>query len=136
MVLLSVFGSAVKNYRAIFLQVRESPYVEAAQVYGASNWRIILKYLVPRVLPILVPHLVTLVPGYVFLEATLAYLGIIDPVLPTWGKVLYDALGNGAFQGHYYWALEPLTLLLLTGLSFALLGFALDRIFNPRLRSL
>lgn len=136
MVLLNVFGSAIKNYRAIILQVKESPYIEAARVYGASNRRIILRYLVPRILPVLVPHLVTLIPGYVFLEATLAYLGVVDPVLPTWGKVINDALRNGAFQGHYYWVLEPIGLLLATGLAFALLGFALDRILNPKLRSL
>ncbi|HSJ55139.1 MAG TPA: ABC transporter permease, partial [Anaerolineae bacterium] len=136
MVILNIFSSAIKNYRAIFLQVKEAPYVEAARVYGASDRRIVLRYLVPKILPILVPHLVTLIPGYVFLEATLAYLGVSDPILPTWGKVVYEALRNGAFQGHYYWVLEPIGLLLLTGLAFALLGFALDRIFNPRLRSL
>lgn len=135
MVLLNVFGGSIKNYRAIILQVKESPYIEAARVYGASNRRIVLRYLVPRLLPILVPHLVTLIPGYVFLEATLAYLGVVDPILPTWGKVIYEALKNGAFQGHYYWVLEPIGLLLATGLAFALLGFALDRILNPKLRS-
>ena len=42
---------------------------------------------------------------------------------------------NGAlYKGLYYWVLEPAVLLMLTGLAFALLGFSLDRIFNPRLR--
>jgi peptide/nickel transport system permease protein len=134
MVLLSIFGMSIKNYRAIFLQVKESAYIEAARVYGASNRRIILRYLMPRILPVLIPQLVTLIPGYVFLEATLAYLGVSDIYLPTWGKVINDALTHSVFQGHYYWILEPVTLLMLTGLAFALVGFALDRILNPRLR--
>ena len=133
-VLLSIFGSALKSYRAAFLQVREAPYIDAARAYGASNGRIIVRYLVPRILPILVPQLVMLVPSYVFLEATLAILGVGDPYLPTWGKVIHDALMNGAFGGHYYWVLEPIGLLLLTGFAFALLGFALERILEPRLR--
>lgn len=134
MILLSIFGTAVKNYRAAFLQVKESSYVEAARAYGASNRRIIFRYLVPRIVPVLVPQLVALIPGYVFLEATLAFLGVVDPRLPTWGKVVYDALTGGAYAGHYYWVLEPIGLLLLTGLSFALLSFALERVLEPRLR--
>ncbi len=136
-VLLNIFGSAIKNYRAAFLQVKEAAYIEGARAYGASDWRIILRYLIPRIVPVLIPQLVIMVPGYVFYEATLAYLGVSDPYLPTWGKVVYDALSNGALiQGHYYWILEPIGLLLLTGLAFALFGFALDRIFNPRLREM
>jgi peptide/nickel transport system permease protein len=55
--------------------------------------------------------------------------------MPTWGKIINDARLNGAlYQGNYYWMLEPSILLMLTGLAFSLLGFSLDRIFNPRLR--
>ncbi len=133
-ILLSIFGSAVKTYRAAFLQIKESPYIEAAQAYGASNWRLIRHYLVPRIIPLLIPQLVILVPSYVFFEATLAYLQVSDPVLPTWGKVIYDALTRGAFQGYYYWVLEPVALMTLTALAFAVVGFALDSILNPRLR--
>ncbi|MBM4465129.1 MAG: ABC transporter permease [Chloroflexi bacterium] len=136
-ILLSIFGSSIKTFRAIFLQVKESPYIEAAQAYGAGNWRVILHYLVPRIVPLLVPQLVVLVPTFVFLEASLAVLGLGDPVLPTWGKVINDANSQGAlFNRYYYWVLEPAALLMLTGLGFTMVGFALDRIFNPRLRDL
>jgi len=135
MVVLSIFGSAAKGYRAMFLQVKEAPYIEAARVYGASNRRIVFRYLVPRITPVLIPQLVILIPGYVFLEATLAYLGVSDLYLPTWGKVIKDALTHNVLQGHYYWVLEPVALLLLTGLAFAMVGFSLDRVFNPRLRT-
>jgi peptide/nickel transport system permease protein len=136
-ILLGVFSASIKVYRAILLQVKESPYIEASQAYGASNRRIILGYMVPRVIPVLVPGFVTLIPSFVFLEASLAILGLGDPVLPTWGKVLNDAQQNGAlYQGYYYWVLEPAVLLMFTGLGFALVGFTLDRIFNPRLREL
>lgn len=134
-ILLSIFGAAIKGYRATFMQIKEAPYIEAARSYGASNWRIIVSYLIPRIIPVLIPGLVSGVPAYVFLEASLAVLGLGDPVLPTWGKLINDAYGNGAlYNGQYYWILEPALLLMVAGLAFAMVGFALDRIFNPRLR--
>lgn len=134
-ILLSIFGGSIKSYRSIFLQSKEASYIEAARAYGASSSRIIFLYLIPRMIPLLIPTLVSSVPGFVFLEASLAVLGLGDPVLPTWGKVINDAFADGAlYQGRYYWVLEPAVLLMFTGLGFAMLGFALDRVFNPRLR--
>jgi peptide/nickel transport system permease protein len=134
-VLLSIFTGQIKSYRAIFLQVRESAYIEAARAYGASNLRIVFRYLIPRMIPLLIPGLVSSVPSFVFLEASLAVLGLGDPVLPTWGKIINDADMDGAlYKGYYYWIVEPAMLLMVTGFGFAMLGFALDRIFNPRLR--
>jgi peptide/nickel transport system permease protein len=134
-ILLSIFTGAIKGYRSIFIQIKESGYIEAARAYGASNMRIVFMYLIPRMIPLLIPGLVSSVPSFVFLEASLAVLGLGDPVLPTWGKIIEDANANGAlYRGYYYWILEPAALLMITGLGFAMLGFALDRIFNPRLR--
>ena len=134
-ILLNIFTGQLKAYRSIFVQVKESAYIEAARAYGASGSRIVFAYLIPRMIPLLIPGLVSAVPAFVFLEASLALLGLGDPVLPTWGKIIQDANANGAlYRGYYYWVLEPAILLMITGLGFALLGFALDRIFNPKLR--
>ncbi len=134
-ILLSIFTGAIKGYRAIFIQVKESMYIEAARAYGAGNARIIFLYLIPRMIPLLIPTLVQAIPAFVFLEASLAVIGLGDPVLPTWGKIIQDASANGAlYKGYYYWVLEPAILLMITGLAFAVLGFALDRVFNPKLR--
>jgi len=134
-ILLSIFTGSILAYRSVFLQVKESMYIEAAKAYGASNSRIIFVYLIPRMIPLLIPNLVQAVPAFVFLEASLAVIGLGDPVLPTWGKIIQDAQANGAlYKGYYYWVLEPAILLVITGLAFAFLGFVLDRIFNPRLR--
>ena len=137
LIMLYIFGGGIKSYRAIFLQVKESAYIEAAQAYGASDSRIIFRYLVPRIIPTLIPQLVTLIPSFVFVETALNVLGLGDPILPTWGKLISDANINGAlYQGLYYWIMEPAGLLIITGLAFSLFGFALDRIFNPRLRGM
>ncbi len=135
-VALGIFSAGIKTYRAMLLPIREAPYIEAARAYGAGNGRIVFRYMIPRILPVLLPTFVTLIPTYVFLEASLAVLGLGDPSLPTWGKLLNAAQEQSAlYHGFLYWVLEPAALLMLTGLGFAMLGFALDRVFNPRLRS-
>ena len=136
-ILLGIFSAGIKMYRAMLLPIREAPYIEAAQAYGAGNLRIVMRYMIPRILPVLIPTFVTLIPTFVFLEASLALLGLGDPELPTWGKVLNDAQSQSAlYHGYFYWVLSPAGLLILTGLGFAMLGFALDRVFNPRLRNI
>nr|MBN1229383.1 ABC transporter permease subunit [Anaerolineae bacterium] len=133
-VALSIFGNAIKSYRAIFLQVKESPYMEAAIAYGAGNMRLIFRYMIPRVVVVLIPQLVILVPSYVFLEATLAFLGTSDPVLPTWGKIVNTGIAYGAWSNAYHLILAPIFFLMLTGFAFVLAGFSLERMLDPRLR--
>lgn len=131
-ILLNVFGTPAKTFRSAFLQIKEAPYIEAARAYGARSSRIIMNYLVPRIMPILIPQLVTLIPSFVFLEATLGLFNI-KSTYPTWGRIIYQGLSNGALYGSRFWVLEPIALLLLTGLAFSILGIALERILNPRL---
>lgn len=134
-VLLGIFGSGIKNFRSLFIQIKELPYFEAARAYGASDRRIIFRYLIPRIGPIIIPQLVILVPSYVFLEATLSVLGLYDPKTPpTWGQLIMDGLGKGITQGDLHLVVLPAFLLLLTGYSFLLLGISLERVFEPRLR--
>ncbi|HMD79948.1 MAG TPA: ABC transporter permease, partial [Anaerolineales bacterium] len=133
-VLLNAFGSPIKSFRSAFLQAKEAPYIEMARSYGASDFRIITRYLVPRILPVFIPQLVTQVPSFIFLEATLGFFNI-NSHYPSWGRIIYDGLAHGAIYGSPFWVLEPIFLLLLTGLAFAMLGSALERILNPRIIS-
>ncbi len=136
-IVLNIFSASYIVYRSIILQVKELPYIEAAQAYGARSPRIIFRYILPRMAPMLLPQFVIIVPSFVFLEAALAVLGLGDPMLPTWGKVLNDGFNSGALMtGHYYWVLQPALLLMFIGFGFAMVGFSLDRVVNPRLRSL
>jgi len=137
LIFLSLFGSAVKTQRALVLQVKSLPYIEAAKAYGASNWRIVFLYIIPKILPPVIPSLIISIPAYVFLEAILSLFGVLDPTQPTWGRVIEDAFQNGAlYKGYYYWVLEPSFLLILTAISFSLLGFVIDRIVNPKLKEI
>ncbi|MFW0859186.1 MAG: ABC transporter permease [Dehalococcoidia bacterium] len=134
---LNVFSASFFIFRSMFLPLKEAPFIEAARAYGAGNFRIICRYMLPKVFPVLLPTFVIQIPSFVFLEATLAVLGLGDPLLPTWGKLLSDAWANGAlFLGHFHWVLAPAFVLMLIGLGFAMVGFSLDRIVNPRLREI
>lgn len=134
---LSIFGAGIKNTRALVMQIKHEPYVEAALAYGASSRRIILFYIIPKILPPMVPGLIGAIPGFVFLEAGLAFLGLGDPYLPTWGKILNEARAYGAvYKGYWWWIILPSAALMITGIVFALIGFALDRIVNPKLREI
>jgi peptide/nickel transport system permease protein len=133
-VVLNALGGPIKSFRSAFLQAKEAPYIEMARSYGASDSRIITRYLIPRILPVIIPYLVMQIPTFIFLEATLGFFNI-KSTYPTWGRIIYDGLARGALYGSPFWVLEPIFLLLLTGLAFAMLGLALERILNPRLIS-
>jgi peptide/nickel transport system permease protein len=133
-VIINAFGSPVKTIRSAFLQAKEAPYIETARAYGASDARMITQYLVPRVLPVLIPLVVSQVPSFIFWEATLGFFNI-KSVYPSWGRIIYEGLSRGALYGSPFWVLQPIFLLLLTGLAFAMLGRALERILNPRVLS-
>lgn len=134
-ILLNIFGSPTKTFRAAFLQIKESPYVEAARAYGSTNWRIVWHYLIPRITPVMVPQLIALIPSFAFLEATFAIFNVSEVMYPTWGLVIQNALKYGAAYGSQFWVLEPIALLLLTGVAFGMCSAAFDYILNPRLRT-
>jgi peptide/nickel transport system permease protein len=133
-VVFSSFGSPVKTFRSAFLQVKEAAYIESAKSYGASDARMVFRYMIPRIMPVLIPQLIYLIPAFVFLEATLGMFNI-RMIYPTWGRIIYGALNYGLTYGSRFWVLQPLALVFLTGLAFAMVGFALDKILNPKLES-
>jgi peptide/nickel transport system permease protein len=134
-ILLSIFGSSYFVLRAMILQIKDAPYIEAGRAYGAGSFRIIFRYMIPKIIPVLLPQFVVTIPSFVFLEATISVLGLGDLHLPTLGKIMHDAQANAAiFTGHSYWMLQPAVLLLVMGIGFAMVGYTLDRVFNPRLR--
>jgi len=136
-ILLSIFGSSYFVLRAMFIQIKSASYIDAAKAYGASDARIIFRYLIPKIIPVLLPQLVSIIPSYVFLEATISLLGLGDLHLPTLGKIIHDAHTNAAiFSGQAYWMIQPGVILILMGIAFAMVGYTLDRVFNPRLRQI
>ncbi|AFK21948.1 ABC transporter permease [Pyrococcus sp. ST04] len=137
--LLTVFGwvGIARVARSMAYQIKEQTYVEAAIALGAGTGRIIFKHMVPQLLPYAFAQMALSVPGAVLAEASLSFLGLGDPTQVTWGQILHDAQNAGAaVNGYWWWVIPPGLAIALVALTFVLLGTALDRVLNPRLRRL
>ncbi len=134
-VLFSIVGGTTKVVRSIALQVKEELHIESARSYGASRFRILIRYILPRTMPYAFALLALAVPSFIFLEAALSFLGLGDPILPTWGAIMGDAFRNGAmYNGLWWWIAFPAMGILFATVAFAILGYAFDKVLNPRLR--
>lgn len=134
---IAIFGwlGLSRVIRSQILYLRETAFVECAKASGASKSYIMIKHLVPNIVPVALASLVLSVPAAVLSEAGLSFLGFGDPRVPTWGKMLNYAFGHGAFEaGAWWWALPPGLAITFLSLSFVFMGFAIDEIVNPRLR--
>lgn len=137
--LLVIFGwmGVARISRSMALQIKEQTYVEAARALGAGTGRIVFKHILPQLLPYAFAVIALGVPVAVISEASLSFLGLGDPTAVTWGQILHDAqVQSAATKGFWWWVLPPGFGIATVGLTFVLIGTALDRILNPRLRRL
>ena len=134
-VLLILFGWAggARLMRSLALQIKNFQYVEASKMMGESDFRIILRHIVPQLLPLTFASIAYAVPGAILAEAGLSFLGLSDLSIPTWGRILNEANSASAFTlGLWWWIVPPGLMIGITGLSFALIGYTLEYITNPR----
>lgn len=136
---LILFGwvGIAKVARSAALQIKAAPYIEAVELLGASSWRVIFRHIVPQLIPYAIANIALSVPAAILAEAGLSFLGLGDPRVPTWGQILHDAqLHGAAARGLWWWALSPGMMLALSSLAFVMIGYALDRALNPRMRGI
>jgi ABC-type dipeptide/oligopeptide/nickel transport system permease subunit len=119
--------------RSQILSLKERPFVEAAKAAGAGTRRVLTTHIFPNVVSLTYVNLALAVPGAIITEAALSFLGLGDPSSPSWGQILSRAELNGA-QTIWWWIVPPGLSIALISLSFVLLGYALDELFNPKLR--
>ncbi|MCX6094121.1 MAG: ABC transporter permease [Candidatus Bipolaricaulota bacterium] len=126
----------VKTVRSIALQLKENAYIEAAQGLGASHRRILFKHMIPQLVPYAFASMALAVPGAITYEASISLIGLGDATVVTWGQILFDAYSSGAvLQGIWWWIVPPGLAIALMGMTFAFIGFAMDTILNPKLRT-
>jgi peptide/nickel transport system permease protein len=124
--------SRVIRSQTLSLKVR--PYVEAAKVAGASHSRILLRHILPNVLPLSFLYMTFGVTSAILIEAALSFLGFGDPSTVSWGMMLQWIWKTGHMFRAPYWLLPPGICISLITLSFYLVGRAMDEVLNPRLR--
>lgn len=136
-ILIAVFGwqGLSRMVRSQVLYLKEMPFIECSRAAGARKAHIMLKHLLPNVLPVALAALVLSVPAAILTEAALSFIGFGDPLVPTWGRMLNHAFNYGAFRFlSWHWILPPGIALTTLTLSFVFVGHAVDEIVNPRLR--
>ena len=134
---LMIFGwvGIAKVARSMSLQIKTRGYVEAATIMGQRDSKMILKHILPQLLPYAFASVAISVPAAITTEAGLSFLGLGDPSFPTWGQILHDANTFGAAaRGLWWWIVPPGIMIAITGLAFVFIGNALDSIINPKLK--
>lgn len=140
-ILITFFGwmSFARSVRSMVLSIRERAFIEAAKASGAGKLHIINRHIIPNVFALVYITLAMAVPGAIILEASLSWLGLGDPSIPSWGKILYDFNVSGVavtagLTEYWFWIFPACIAIAVLAVAFILVGFALDEILNPRLR--
>ena len=137
-VILSLIGWAgmARVVRGMVLSVREREYVEAARSLGVSDFKIIVRHILPATFTYAIVAATMSIPGYILAEAGLSFLGlgIRDP-MASWGNMLTAAQDLNTLENQR-WILAPAVAIFITTLAFNFLGDGLRDALDPKSRKL
>lgn len=112
--------------RGVVLSARERPFVVSARGFGASEWYLLRRHVLPQALGIIITQAVILVPQFITAEATLSFLGLgMNEVVPSWGNML-SAFQHVQVMSSYWWMAAPIIALVLVSGSYFALADVLD----------
>lgn len=128
-------GSA-RVLRGLTLSMRSRDYILAARISGERLWRIVVVELLPNMMAFIVSGFIFTVIFAILAQAGLAFLGLGNTDLLSWGNMLYWAQADQALSsGAWWWFAPPGVCIALLGTGLTLVNFGLDEVLNPRLRS-
>ena len=127
------WASTARLIRAQTLSIEGRPYIERSKALGAGNWHQMTRHVLPNVFPLVLANTTLTVAIVILSETTLSFLGLGDPLAPSWGAILDRAFSSGAVsRGAWWYVLPPGICVVLVVLSFTLVGRAMERILDPR----
>ena len=130
---LTSWTGLARLVRGQILELKESEYVMAANVLGTPTLKIITRHLIPNTLSIIIINTTFSIPGFIFSEAFLSFLGMgIQPPLTSWGAMA--SLGQQQMAYYPHELIFPALAISVTMLAFNLLGDGLRDAFDPKLR--
>lgn len=133
-VILAWMGLA-RAIRSQVLSLREMSFIESAIASGASTRQILLRHIIPNVMPLAFTSMTLSIPIAVIMETSLSFLGFSDPNLMTWGRMINQAMKFGAFPKlAWWWIFSPALAITILCTGFVFISHALDQVLNPRLR--
>lgn len=121
--------------RSQVLSIKERPFVLRARAIGASSLRIIMRHIFPQVVPLISAQVVLSISSAILAESTLAFLGLGDPTLVSWGMMLNFAFERAISRMAWWFLLPPGFAIVWISLGLVLLGNTLEEIVNPRLKT-
>jgi peptide/nickel transport system permease protein len=128
--------STARIIRAQVMSLRERVYVKRTRALGASNARIIWKHILPQVGPLLIANTVLTIAIAIYLETALAFLGLADPTVTSWGTILEHAFERTAISSGAWWAIVPAGIVIAAVIvGCFLFGQAVEDALNPRLKA-
>ena len=131
--LLSWQGGA-RVMRAQALSLKERGHIAAARSFGAHRFYIAWRHIVPDLGPILLVDFIYSIRRAVFMEAGLAFMGITDPTVVSWGMMMRDALSFSYLNVWQWWLIPTGVALSLTIVGLTLIEYAAEPVIEPRLR--
>ncbi len=132
---LVMWPLVARAIRAQVLSIKKLPYVDAAKTSGLKDRHIVLTIIIPEVVSIAVAYFIINISFALVLTTALEFLGVGNPDVVTWGSILYWAQQFGFIAGAWWWVMIPGAFITITAISLAMIGYSLEEIFNPRLRS-
>ncbi len=134
-IVLITWRSTARVVRAQVLTIKERAFIEAAKVSGAGNFRIIYRHIMPNVLPLSFVYGALSMGWAILTEASVSFLGYGDPLLMSWGKIIFMCYVAQAIMVAWWWVLAPGLAIILLVLSGFFIGRAYEEVVNPRLRA-
>jgi peptide/nickel transport system permease protein len=148
LVVIAIFGGTITNMilvigitiwppiarvvRAAVHSIRSHDFVEAARALGASSSWIISRHILPQVVGVIVSISILQMGSAVIIEAGLSFLGLGDPTVISWGRML--SIAQTYIEKAWWMGLFPGLFLFLTILSLNIIGDRLYEFYNPKLR--
>ncbi|MEV8034193.1 ABC transporter permease [Streptomyces sp. NPDC086182] len=131
---VTTWPTTARLVRAQTLAVESRPYIERAKALGGGHWHIMSRHVLPNVMPLVLAQTTLIISSAILAEATLAFLGLGDPTVVSWGGLLQDAREAGAVSAGKWWYLVPPGVAIaMVALAFTLCGRAVESVLNPKL---
>jgi peptide/nickel transport system permease protein len=130
---ITSWASTARLIRAQTLSIEGRPYLERSRALGGGNWHQMFSHVLPNVMPMVLANTTLTVAIAILAETTLSFLGLGDPLAPSWGAILDGAFTSGAVSlGAWWYVLPPGLCVVAVVLAFTLIGRALERIVDPQ----
>ncbi len=120
--------------RAQVLSITNMNYIRAAELAGGSKTYIMFKHILPSVAHLLIMNCALSCAGFMIAEAGLSFIGLGDPSVMSWGKILVAAEASAFTSGLWAWVIAPGVAIFITVYGFMQIGYALEEILNPKMK--